>query len=193
MKKTLLLLTLLIGVVFSTYAQFDNGSSPKIGGGFSFGAAFGANSSAYPAAGGVHLKFEFPVSDSPLSLIFNVGYTFFVSGDGYQYNSDGYGDDYSNGSILSFVPVEVGAKYYIFNRVFAEGDVGASFSLSSTDENGNSISKVSPIFSPNVGYTIPFGSTRASLDLSLGDDVSPQSGGGYNQVCLKATFNFGLN
>jgi hypothetical protein len=193
MKKTLLLLTLLLGVVFSTYAQFDNNDSPKIGVGFSFGAAVGSNAGAYPAAGGVHARLEFPMSDSQLSLVLKAGYTFFVSANGYSYNTDGYGDTYSSGSILSFVPVEVGAKYYVADRIFLEGEVGASFNLSSTDENGKSISRISPIVSPNVGYTIPFGRTRGSVDLSVGADVSPQSGGGYNQIGVKATFNFGLN
>jgi len=193
MKKTVLLLTLLIGVVFSSYAQFDNDAVPKLGVGFSFGAAIGSNASAYPVAGGVHAKFEYPINDSQLSVIFKVGYTFFVSSDGYTYENDGYDDIYTNGSVLSFVPVEVGAKYYVADRIFLEGEVGASFNLSSTDESGKPISRVSPIISPNVGYTIPFGSTRASLDLALGLDASPQSGGGYNQVSLKATFNFGLN
>jgi hypothetical protein len=193
MRKILLLLLLLTGVAYGSYAQSDNDAVPKLGVGFNFGAAFGSNSGAYPIEGGVHAKFEYPVSDSQLSIIFKAGYTFFVTADGYTYQDDGYGDNYSNGSILSFIPIEVGAKYYVAGRIFLEGEAGASFNLSSTDENGKSISKISPIVSPNVGYTIPFGTTRASLDLALGADFSPQTGGGYNDIALKATFNFGLN
>lgn len=191
MKKKLLLLAMLIGAAFTTYAQNDD-SSPKIGVGFSIGAAVGSNAAYYPVASGVHVKFEYPVNSSPLSITLSAGYTFYVSSDGYNYNSDGYGDSYSSGSLLSFVPVTVGAKYYVANKLYLEGDVGASFNLNSSDENGKPISSVSPIAAPYVGYTIPFGSTRASVDLSLGYEASPQTGGGYNQALFKATFNFGL-
>jgi len=193
MKKTLLLLTLLISAALSTYAQNDN-QAVKLGVGFSFGAAIGSNSGAYPAAGGVHFKLECPLSDTKLSILFSTGYTFYVSANGYSYESDGFGDSYTNGSLLSFIPLQVGAKYYVADRFFVAGEAGALFNLnsSSVDENGKSIAKVSPLIVPSVGYTIPFGNTRGSVDLSVGYEANPQSGGGYNQAFFKATFNFGL-
>jgi hypothetical protein len=191
LKKKLLLLAILTSAAFTTYAQNED-PSPKLGVGFSIGAAVGSNSAYYPVASGVHFKFEYPVNSTPLSITFSAGYTFYVSSNGYNYSTDGYGDSYSNGSLLSFVPVTVGAKYYVANKLYLEGDVGASFNLNSSDENGKPISGVSPIVAPYIGYTIPFGATRASVDLSLGYEASPQTGGGYNQALFKATFNFGL-
>jgi hypothetical protein len=193
MKKTLLLFTLLISAALSSYAQNDD-YAVKLGAGFSFGGAIGSNSGAYPAAGGVHIKLEYPLSDTKLSLTLSTGYTFYVSANGYSYESDGYGDSYTNGSILSFVPLQVGAKYYVADRFFLAGEAGALFNLnsSSVDENGKPIAKVSPLIVPSVGYTIPFGRTRGSVDLSVGYEANPQSGGGYNQAFFRATFNLGM-
>jgi len=193
MKKILLLLTLLIGAALSTYAQNDD-PAVKLGVGFSVGAAVGSNSGAYPSAGGVHFKVEYPVSDNGVSLLFSAGYTFYVSANGYTYNTDTFGDRYSEGSLLSFIPLQVGVKYYAANRLFLSGEAGGLFNLnaSSVDENGKAITKASLLVTPSVGYTIPFGSTRGSLDLSVGYDANLQTGGGYNQVFLKATFNFGM-
>jgi hypothetical protein len=196
LKKILLVLTLLIGVAFSSYAQDDN-TTPKLGIGFSLGANTGTNSGPYPIVGGVHFKFEYPLSNTPLSLVFTTGYTFYGSGGDlnvnyYDNNNDTYA--YTNVSPPSFVPVEVGAKYYIVKKLFAEGDVGAVFNVNpgSIDEGSKPMSKVSPIIAPSIGYTIPFGRSRASVDLSLGFEANPQSGSGDNQALFKATFNFGM-
>jgi len=193
MKKTLLLFTLLISAVLSTYAQNDD-YALKLGAGFSFGAAIGSNSGAYPAAGGVHVKLEYPLSDTQLSLTFSTGYTFYVSANGYSYETTSNGNTYTNSSILSFVPVQVGAKYYVANRFFVAGEAGVLYFLDSRlgDENGKAIARVSPLIVPSVGYTIPFGRTRGSVDLSVGYEANPQSGGGYNQAFFKSTFNFGM-
>ena len=193
MKKTLLLFALLISAALSTYAQNDD-YPVKLGVGFSFGGAIGSNSGAYPAAGGVHVKLEYPLSDTKLSLTFSTGYTFYVSANGYSYETTSDGNTYTNGSLLSFLPVQIGAKYYVADRLFLAGEAGILYDLDSRlgDENGKAIAKVSPLIVPSVGYTIPFGRTRGSVDLSVGYEANPQSGGGYNQAFFRATFNFGM-
>ena len=197
MKKILLLSLLLIGFTGSTFAQAyynENGPNPKVSAGFGFGATVGPYSGAYPASGSLNLKFECPISDSKVNVIFTTGYTFFVSGD--RYYNEAYTGEYDNnyytyGSLVSFIPVETGIKAYVYNRIFIEGDVGASFNINSSSSDYTN-KKVALIYSPSAGYSIPFGSTRFGVDLSLGYEDRLETGGGYSQIAFKAAFNFGL-
>jgi hypothetical protein len=198
MKKTLFLLAILVSTVLSTYAQNDE-TSPKISAGFSVGVTTGVHQGAFPLASGIHLKLEYPISDQ-LSLMLTTGYTFYVSSNGY---STGYqnGTSYSNGDLAGFVPVEAGARIYVFNKLFIQGDVGASFNVNSISTDYTN-QKVALLVSPSAGYAIPFGSTRFGLDLSLGYEARLEKDGGigtsgyalgsYNQVAFRVAFKFGL-
>ncbi|MDB4904945.1 MAG: hypothetical protein JWQ63_4226 [Mucilaginibacter sp.] len=189
MKKSLLLLVILIGAVFSTYAQ-NNDATPKISVGFSVGGALPPASNTYPLAGGIAFKFEYPVVSNRLNVIITTGYTYYVTANGYSTGVDysSYGSyNYSYGSIASFIPVEIGAKLYVFNRLYIEGDAGVSFYLNSSTNR-----TVAPIVSPSVGYTIPFGHSRFSLDLGVGYESRIEAGDNFSQVAFRGAFNFGL-
>jgi hypothetical protein len=198
MKKTLLLLVFLVSAAF--YANAQNNDAPTLSAGFSVGATTGVHSGDFPVASGVHLKLEYPLSDSKVSLIFTTGYTFYVSSNGY---SDDYydGSNYSSGDLVAFVPVELGARIYVHNRFFLQGDAGASFNVNSTSSDYTN-KKVALLVSPSAGYALPFGRTNFGLDFSLGYEARIETAGGlttayypvgsYNQVVFRLAFRFGM-
>ena len=65
MKKLLILSAIFFGAVYSASAQYyynnNSASVPRFGLGLSTGIATGPVSSAFPEAGGVLARFEFPV------------------------------------------------------------------------------------------------------------------------------------
>jgi len=202
MKKALLLSAIFFGVVYSAGAQYynnsknDYSSSVKFGIGLSSGFSTGPVSAAFPEAGALSFKFEFPVAKSPLSVLLSTGYTFFVSSGGYdigfygsEFGVSGYGGD---GQVASFIPIEAGLKLKITPRVFIEGDAGVSFNINyySSDYTGQ---KTAFVYSPAVGYSFPLGfSERQNLDLSLLYENRPEAGGGYSQFAARLVWNFGL-
>jgi len=198
MKKSLLLFAVLFSAAFSVYAQ-DYEPTPAISAGFSAGATVGAHSGEFPVAGGVHISFEYPFANQ-LSLMVTTGYTFYVSGNGYTVNYDEYGSQ-TTGELVSFIPVTAGLRYYVANKLFIQGDAGASFNLNSANYYTNK-KKVALLVSPGIGYAVGFGSTRYGLDLSLAYDARIESAGdvnssgyntgSYNSVVFRLAFRFGL-
>jgi hypothetical protein len=192
MKKILFLAICLIGITSATFAQNDD-RTPSIGAGFSFGGNVGTHSSDIPVASGVNLTFEYPISDTQFSVLVKTGFTFYVSANGYSTGYDTYDGGYSDGTLVSFAPLQVGTKYYVTDRIFVEGDAGVSFNLNSGSDYTSK--KVAPLVSPSAGYTLPFGSTRFSVDMSIGyeDRIAPSDDYyQYQQIYFKATFNLGL-
>ncbi|GAA3965741.1 hypothetical protein [Mucilaginibacter dorajii] len=214
MKKTLLALVVLVCAALTSYAQVpgEGSSGIRLSGGFNVGGTIGHNASDYPVASGVNLNLEIPVNeDVPLNIILKTGYTGFISKDGY---STGYsnGESYSYGSIVSFVPAQIGVRVYV-NKLFFEGAAGASFCINS-DPSAYTSKKTALLVSPAIGYGWRFGySEKFGLDLSLAyearieptretttnyDDGSgfstsiTTSTGAYNQVALRVAFSFGL-
>jgi len=197
MKKTLLLLAILFSAAFSLHAQNDE-STPTVSAGFSIGATTGTHQGYFPVAGGVHVKLEYPVADQ-VSVMLTAGYTFYISSNGYNYDSN-YG---SSGEIANFIPVTIGARFYPVNRIFVQGDVGASFNLNTADLYTGS--KVALLVSPSVGYAFKFGSSKYGLDLSAAYDTRIEKSapsnidpanyypyGSFSSVVFKAAFRFGL-
>ena len=189
MKKTLLLLAFLFTAALCTYAQDD--AQVKFGVGITAGGTIGPASGEYPIAGGVKLRIEYPFSDNDLSLLVTTGYTYFVSSDGYSINYNSDGNSYSYGKLASFIPVQAGLKAYVFNKLYVQGDVGASFNVNSNYQDYTQ-KKVALLVTPSVGYTIPFGRSRWSLDAGLGYENRIEPGGGYSQINVHAIFNVGL-
>jgi hypothetical protein len=121
MKKLLLALLILVGAILSAHAQ--NSSGPGFSAGIDFGVPVGAVSNVYGSVGGIALKLESPLGNSPLNLTLTTGYTFYVSKGGYSagfYDSSYGSGSYSNGFVAGFVPVEAGAKIYVSRRIFIE-------------------------------------------------------------------------
>ena len=189
MKKVLLSFIVVIFTALHSFAQDD--SPAKIGVGVDVGVPIGSISNTYEVTMGVTAKAEIPIA-SPVNLTFTTGFTGYVTKGGYSvnYTTDG---SYSNGAVACFVPLEAGAKVYVAGKFFVEGDLGFSFNINSTSSDFTG-KKVAPMYAPMAGYTIPFGSSRVSLDLSLRYEGRVESGGysPYNQVAARALFNFNL-
>ena len=199
MKKLLLLSVIIFGAFYSASAQYyyskNNTSDVKIGFGIASGFATGPVSGAFPEAGGITANLELPLGKSPVSVLFQTGYTFYVSGGGYDvgfgYYGGGIGTDYY-GNIASFIPVEAGLKIYLAPRVFIKGLAGVSFNVNAypSDYTGKPNAFV---YSPEAGYSFPFGyKGKSALDVSLMYENRPETGGGYSQVGVRAVWNFGL-
>lgn len=188
MKKVLLSFIIVIFTALHSFAQ-DNPAT-KIGVGVDVGIPIGSVSNTYEVATGVTAKAEIPVA-SPISLTFTTGFTGYVTKGGYSAGYNTYDGSYSNGAVACFIPLEAGAKVYVASRFFLEGDLGFSFNINSTSSDFTN-KKVAPMYAPMAGYTIPFGSSRVSLDLSLRYEGRVETGGGYNQVAARALFNFNL-
>ena len=188
MKKTLLSLIILFSAALNSFAQSDN-TNTKIGVGFDIGVVTGPASSVYGATGGLLFKLEQPVVTS-FSVTLTTGYTGYITQGGVATGYDSYDGSYSYGSIASFVPLELGAKYYLSQKLYVEGDFGLSFNLGSNTNYPTQ--KVAPMYAPNVGYTIPFGASKISVDVSLKYEGRIETGSPYSQVAACAVFNFGL-
>jgi hypothetical protein len=199
MKKIFLLTTFILGAIYSASAQYyysnNNTNGPKIGFGVSSGFATGPVSGTFPEAGEITANLELPLGKSPVSVLFQTGYTFYVSGGGYGIDYGYYGYGYSStyyGDVASFIPVEAGLKIYVARRVFIEGLAGISFNVNTypSDYTGQANAF---IYQPALGYSFPFGYRgKSNLDLSLMYENRPETGGGYSQVGLRAVWNFGL-
>jgi len=199
MKKLLLLSIIIFAAFYSASAQYyyskNNTSSVKIGFGLSSGFATGPVSGTFPEAGGITANLELPLGKSPVSVLFQTGYTFYVSGGGYGVDVGYYGYGVSTGyygDIASFIPVEAGLKIYVAPRVFIAGLAGVSFNVNTYpgDYTGSANAFV---YSPMLGYSFPFGYRgKSNLDLSLMYENRPETGGGYSQVGLRAVWNFSL-
>jgi|SRR6185503_4534833 len=198
MKKLLLLSIIFFGAFYSASAQYYYSKNPatsiKIGFGASSGFATGPVSGAFPEAGSITANLEFPLGKSA-SLLFSTGYSFYVSGGGYDVGFGYYGYDVGTsyyGDVASFIPVEAGLKIYLAPRVFIKGLAGVSFNVNtySSDYTGKPTAFV---YSPEAGYSFPFGDNgKSNLDLSLMYENRPEPGGGFTQVGIRAVWNFAL-
>jgi hypothetical protein len=199
-KKILFLITILCATIYSASAQYysntnNNTPTPKFGIGVSSGFTVGAFSGAFPDAGAISLNFEFPLKQSPVSILLTTGYSFYVSQGGYSVGYDGYGfggSTYYSGSVASFIPLEAGLKISLPRHFFIEGHAGASFNVNtySSDYTGK---PTALIYSPGAGYTFPVGFRgKTHLDVSLLYENRPEPGGGYSQVAVKGVWNFNL-
>jgi len=196
-KKTLLFAAILLMAAYNTKAQnyFRNSRSLRFDVGISSGFSTGPVSDYFPAAGGLTVGLEMPLKQSPVSLLFSTGYTFYVSNSGYDVGFDDYGYGYGpyyDGDIASFIPVEAGLKVFPARRVFIEGMGGVSFNVNSYSSD-YTYKTSAFIYSFGAGYSFPTGFRgRSSTDLSLFYENRPELGGGYSQVGVKAIFSFSL-
>lgn len=199
-KKALFFIVILLGAVYHASAQYNPGYSNfrplKLGIGISSGFSTGPVSDYFAEAGGISVALEVPLKHSPVSVLFSTGYTFYVSGGGYDVGFDGYGYDYGTyyeGDIASFIPVEAGLKIFPVSRFFIEGLGGASFNVNSYSSD-YTYKPTAFIYSFGTGYSFPMGFRgRNSTDLGLFYENRPEPGGGYSQVGVKAIFSFALH
>jgi|GEM_PF-4011695 len=185
MQKKLLLIITLISTAFFANAQ---DAKPQISAGVTLGAAVGKLSSSYPVASSVNVRYSHPINDQ-LRILATTGFSSYVSSDGYYTGYDTYNGSFSAGSLVTFWPTQIGVKAYLVNRLFVQADAGISVNL---NEYWDDITKVAPLVSTSVGYTVPFGRSKWSLDLGLGYENRIDKSVGFSQIKLGALFNFDL-
>jgi len=198
--KTSFAFVILIGLVFSVHAQTNYNTRPRLSAGFIYGTAVGPASDNYTYASGFLLKYELPVKSSPVSLTLTTGYSFFIPETRhYSYINPGNGGGvHVNYSAATFVPLEIGARVYVANKLYFEGNIGASLNVNSPHEYYTN-KTVALLVSPNLGYSFRFGSSgKTGLDLSLGYENRFERAsldyyqGSYGRLALSAAFSLGL-
>ena len=193
MKKFILLMVIVCAASVSSYAQYY--SPAKVSFGIDGGIPLGATSNVYSTTADFLAQLELPLGLSPVNFLFTTGYTGYFTEGGYDgyYDGGGYygGSYYASGVVASFIPVELGLKYYFNRHIFIEGNAGASFNVNTYAEDYTG-RRTAFIYAPVAGYSMPIGFSKSTVDVSLRYESRVEPGGGYNQLALKAAFSFGL-
>jgi hypothetical protein len=134
MKKLFLLLAIVGGTTFTTFAQSDKS---RFSIGFEGGIPLGDAKDVYSVALGGSLKYELPIATST-KFTLSGGYTAFK-----------IKDDFGGGS-SGFVPLKAGIKYFFNEGFYGEGQVGAVFS---TESGGGTAFA----YAPGIGYALEGG------------------------------------
>lgn len=141
MKKLLLVLAIVGGAAFSSFAQTKSGDSGKFSIGAEAGLPVGDAHNIYSSVFGGSIKYELPIAESTLFTI-SAGYNSFQLKSEFK--------DLGLRSSDGAIPVKAGIKYYLNQGFFAEGQLGAAFS---TESGGGTAF----VYSPGIGYTFDGG------------------------------------
>jgi len=176
MNKILLFVVLLAGSIFSSHAQTKPVAQLSIGG--EFGLPTGQASQVYGSTVGASVKLELPVSASKFSFVIAGGISDYLVNVNYTGTLEA----------ATYIPVEVGGKYYFSSIGYFEGDLGLS-----TDVNGNySAEKNAFIYAPIIGFSAPTSKHKGTVDIGLRYEGRVESGGTVSQVALRLAYRFGL-
>lgn len=198
--KTTLAFVVLIGAILSVRAQTNYSTHPRLSAGLIYGATVGPASDNYTYASGFLLKYESPIKSSPVSLTLTTGYSFFIPQTRYfSYINPGNGSGtHVNYSAAAFIPLEIGARVYVANKLYFEGNIGASLNVNSPHKYYTN-KTVALLVSPNLGYSFRFGSSgKTGLDLSIGYENRFERAsldyyqGSYGRFALSVAFSLGL-
>lgn len=170
MKKLLLSLLILSASAFSCFAQHIKSFS--MGG--EFGLPTGQAKNIHDYTGGFSMKFELSTGLPSLRFVAGLGYTDFVA----KKRIGAVDADY--------LPIETGAKLYIYHLYF-EGEVGGSINLNS-EYTGQ---RIGFIYAPGIGYTIPV-LDFDEMDFGIRYEGRVESGGTVSQVVLRVAYKFNL-
>jgi hypothetical protein len=171
MKKLLIIITLIGGTIFTTFAQssMPAGSSfadkSRFSIGLEVGVPVGETANVYNFGIGGSLKYETPIAAATLFSI-SAGYTSLAANQ--HHSNESFG----------FVPVKVGIKYYLSQGFYAEGQLGATFYVGS----GGSFNYFD--YSPGIGYTL-----NRNFDIGLRYEGWVR-GITISQIGFRAAYNF---
>jgi hypothetical protein len=160
----------------TTVARKRNAKSPKLSLGIEVGPPIGQAQVIYSIVYGGSLKLEIPVDTSKFNFIVTAGYsTFSVKG---LYSS------YLNN--VSYVPLEVGGRYYASSFIYLEGDLGASICVTS-DYTGP---KTAFIYAPGIGVVSRRNKQGGRMDMGLRYEGRVEPGGTVSQLALRVAYRF---
>ncbi len=175
MNKIFLFVVLLMCAAFSGVAQRSN-TSPQLSIGGEFGMPTGQLSSVYGTAFGASIKLEVPVIKQGLSFTVTGGVNAYLL------------KFYYAGTLHSatYVPLELGGKYYFSKVAYVEGDAGLSFN----ENSSYPASKTSFVYAPIIGVTAPTNHHKASIDLGLRLESRVESYRTVSQLALRLAYRF---
>lgn len=171
--KKLFLLTAIAGIfAFSNAnAQKDPGmNGPKLGIGAEFAFPIGQFGDVSKFGVGGSLLYQHPVAPN-LNLTANAGYISVKN------------KDIAGGNTAGLIPVKVGARYFLAENFYVNGELGAAFST--VTGGGTAFA-----YSPGVGIEFPV-ANKSSIDVGARYE-GWSNNGTLSFIGLRAAFNFGL-
>ena len=176
MRKSLLLLFSFGLISLSSHAQTKSPDQLSIGG--EFGLPTGQASQVYGSVIGASVKLEIPTAAPRFNFVITSGLTDYLV----KFNYTGL---LAN---ATYIPVEVGGRYYFSKIGYFEGDFGVS-----TDINSNyTAAKSAFIYAPVLGFSAPSNKHKGTVDIGLRYEGRVESGGTVSQVALRVAYRFGL-
>lgn len=175
--KKVFLLTAIAGIfAFSNVnAQSKDPAmnGPKLGIGAEFAFPMGNYGDLYKMGYGGSLNYQHPVAPN-LNLTVSAGYLGFKTKDFLGFSGTS-----------GYIPVKVGARYFVAENFYLNGEIGAAFDASKGD--GTSF-----IYSPGAGVEFPV-ADKSSIDLGVRyEGWGKQFGVTPSFIGVRAAFNFGL-
>lgn len=178
---------LFVKPVMAQYSSSYTTTSQTLSFGFELGAQIQEQYSGlyqfapYQATVGFVSRFELPVVQDQFNITFATGVNMFVSNQTLR-SILGRPNAFTE-KIYAFVPLKAGGKYYFTDKLYATGEVGVVV-------NASNSFKITPLYTPGIGLTIPFMQTRA-LDLGIKYETWNQVDV-YGETFIKSFFNASL-
>lgn len=177
MKKIYLAITIFVITILTASAQEQEKVKKRIT--YSFGADIGVPAgyvSTYSSlVAGASLQAEYPVIKSA-GVTASVGYLDFIAKRG--------------GKGVSFIPVLLGAKYYITPKIYASGQAGLSFYGGREDSNGGGSGEKYFTYVPGIGFRT---SKRFDVLFKYEAVYIASSERTYSSAGVRISYNFNLN
>ncbi|SHF20253.1 outer membrane beta-barrel protein [Pedobacter caeni] len=174
--KKLFLLTAIAGIFAFTNASAQKDAAmngPKLGIGAEFALPIGDFADGWKLGFGGSLLYQHPVAPN-LNLTANAGYISFKSKE----------IPFIGGTVnMGYVPVKVGARYFLAENFYINGELGAAFGT----KKGSSTMFA---YSPGVGVEFPV-ADKSSIDLGARYE-GWSNDGSLSFIGIRAAFNFGL-
>jgi hypothetical protein len=184
MNKVLLFIFLLSGASLTGIAQTKPLSQLSIG--VEMGDPVGSIATVYGTAIGASVKFEAPLSNPRFLFTITAGITDYIVKLDYVAPANAGVKTYI--PPLTYIPIEIGGKYYFSKISYVEGDVGLSTNINKQIIN----SKQALIFSPIIGFTAPVYKRKSKIDIGLRYEGRVETGGPISQVAIRVAYRFGL-
>ncbi len=172
--KKIFFLILIAGLFQFAIVKAQSGSQiaePRLGIGFDVGLPTGNFGDFANYGTGGSILYKHPISES-LNITGNVGYIRFNGKE-------------TIGTLKyrqSFIPIKVGARYFITKNIYGTAELGSSIATA----NG---SGASFIYTPGLGFEIPVSNT-GSLDIGARYESWTKNTGTLSFVGLRAGYNF---
>jgi len=179
MKKQLLLLLLVVAFAVKASAQTKS-EGMKLNIAAEGALPVGDGSDIYSFGLGVSGKLEVPAATS-LNVTFTTGVTTMMIKDDIKQLLAAFGD---NSSSRTFVPLEIGLRYYVNPKFYAEAQSGAAIGTKSGV--GTAFA-----YSPGIGLVFPSNDGNA-FDLGFRYEAWSKNGSTLGFMGLRVAYKFGL-